>query len=127
MRSLIIICLFPLLALSQQTIEASGQTKVFTLKAGAKAGPVGIKQVHKNLQRIPACINIVDGKYIVIKSVKQYGCVTLYNSLGNKLKVSFVNKDGIVNLPRALPSGIYFVKLDMHGQAVQASFLRISR
>ena len=84
MHKLIFLCLIPAAIWSQQYYEASGQTRVFTLTAGAKAGPSAVlpgsriaRSVAPHMQ-----VTVQNGVHISILGVQGQGRVSIYNLAG---------------------------------------------
>jgi hypothetical protein len=106
----IVACLmfFPLLAFSQQDTEASGQTPVFFLKAGATTKyPVSVVNpsfVHASSRYF----FLYNCSSIKMLSPKGKSKISIYNASG-RLMISITSaSDGSASFSSPLHSGIYF-------------------
>jgi len=76
------LCLLPAMIFAQQYYEASGQTQVFTLTAGAKTGPTAVLS-HGRLTTFSAphmLVTMQNGVHISIAGIQGNGRVSIYNS-----------------------------------------------
>lgn len=101
---------FPMLAFSQQNFEASGQTPVFFLKAGAATKPASIVNLQPKAGRIPNCF--VADKYtaIRVRGLKDKTKVSIYNASGKLMSIFISTGDGPASFSFSFPSGIYFAR-----------------
>jgi hypothetical protein len=129
MRALILFCMFPVFALAQITLQASGQTAAFTLKAGAKAGwnsggnPIGktAKAPASNTFRI----SMAGNKLFVRTGAK--GVLRLVDSRGRTAATLVVEQDGFTELPLGLAISLYAARFDAPGMPARTAKLAVVR
>lgn len=123
MRTLIFLCLLPAMIFAQQYYQASGQTQVFTLTAGAKAGPTTVRHVTNSaLTTAPhLAMTTADGIRLSIAGVIGHARVTIYNLSGKVLQVAETNGCESIALRANLSNGVYFARLEVNGRLVQTT------
>jgi hypothetical protein len=129
MRALILSCLFPVLAFAQITLQASGQTTSFALKAGAKAGwnnlvaPIGhsVQAQGSNSFRISMA-----GNRLFIRTGAK-GMIRLVDGRGRTAATLAVEQDGFSAAPSGLAIGIYAAWFDAPGMQSRSAKLAVVR
>ena len=106
----IVLIFLPVLAFSQQKFEASGQTPVFFLKAGATTHPVSAINLKPKGYTLSNCF--VADKYstIRVRGLKDKTKVSIFNVSGKLMSTFISNGDGPASFSFFLPSGIYFAQ-----------------
>ncbi len=123
-KLLLFLSCLPAIAIAQQYYEASGQTTVFTLTAGAKAGP-GSSAVlyHAPLTPIASphmLVTVQNGIHIRIPGFNGLGRVSIYNLAGTTIQTAYIDGSSTVAL-RSVPNGVYFAQLEVNGRVVQTT------
>jgi hypothetical protein len=123
MRKLILLCLIPTALWSQQYYQASGQTQVFTLTAGAKAGPSAVLPRGRLTQSIAPhmLITIQNGVHINIRGIQGQGKVSIYNLAGKKVQSAEITGASSFALRSDISNGVYFARLEVSGRLVQST------
>lgn len=124
MRTAMLICLFPIFLFAQDYYESSGQTNIFTLKAGAKASPAAINIARISIHQATFQCSI-RGNTLFVNSAKT-GTLKLYTLGGRMLEVHTINSSGVVNLNRPLENGVYLLKFEANGSPVKTAKLIIT-
>lgn len=129
MRVLILYCMFPVLAFSQITLQASGQTAAFMLKAGAKAdwNFAGISVGHSVKAPVsdPFRISMAGNRLFIQTGVK--GALHLVDSRGRNAATVPVEHDGLVALPPGLAFSVYAARFDAPGMRSRTAMLAVVR
>jgi len=129
MRALILFWMFPVLAFPQITLQASGQTAAFTLKAGAKAGwnkagaPINgsVKSPVSEIFRISMA-----GNRLLVRTGSE-GVIRLVDSRGRAVAMLAVEHDGFIASPRGLAIGLYAARFDAPGMRSRTAKLAVVR
>jgi hypothetical protein len=116
------LCLLPAMIFAQQYYEASGQTRVFTLSAGAKAGPSAIRNVGRTIPSLksPMLVTMQNGIRISVSGIQGQSRVSIYNLAGKRMQLAVISEKSPVALRSDLPCGVYFARLEMNGNLVQS-------
>jgi hypothetical protein len=117
------LCLLPAMIFAQQYYEASGQTQVFTLTAGAKAGSTAILP-HGRLTPSSAphmLVTMQNGVHISIAGIQGNGRVSIYNLSGKRVQTAEITGKSSVALRSDLSGGVYFARLEVNGRLVQTT------
>ena len=128
MRALLLICMFPFFAFAQITLQASGQTAAFALKAGAKAGWSGVAPIgHSGKAPVPDGfrIGMAGDKLFVQTGAK--GVIRLMDSRGLVAATLAVEQDGFMALPGGLTLNIYAARFDAPGMRSRTAKLAVVR
>jgi hypothetical protein len=131
----VFVCLFPLAVFGQEYVEASGQTVVFELKAGAKAGwnnTVGIFMSQRANAMAP-CINFTMdilgrlsfslGNYPAAKNI----ILTVCNAAGAVIEKSPLADQKPLMLGRILSNGYYIARIDADGKTITNTSFVVAR
>jgi hypothetical protein len=118
------LCLLSAVANAQQYYEASGQTSVFTLTAGAKAGP-GTSAVRLNSHLTPSApphmlVTMQNVIHIIILGVQGHGRVSIYNLVGKTIQTAYIDGKSSITL-KSVPRGVYFARLEVNDRLVQTT------
>ena len=109
---------------AQEYVEASGQTAVFTLKAGAKAPWSGIlmmqRSAHSSLPiSLSASRNGATISFSVIgQKAPSAATIAIYAVNGSLLERVSQSNDGFFHLSRSFADGFYTVRLEKAGQTI---------
>jgi hypothetical protein len=129
MRALVLFCMFPVLAFAQITLQASGQTAAFTLKAGAKSGWNGAATPIDHSAKAPVSntfrISMAGNKLFVQTGAK--GVIRLVDSRGRTAATLTVEHDGFTELPSGLAISIYAARFDAPGMRSMTAKLAVVR
>jgi hypothetical protein len=115
---------------AQEYVEASGQTAVFTLQAGAKAPWSGILMMQRSAGRslpisLSASRNGATISFCVIgQKAPSAATIAVYAVNGSLLERVGQSNDGSFHLSRNFADGFYTVRLEKAGQTlVSTNFL----
>ena len=123
MRKLFFICLIPAALWSQQYYQASGQTQVFTLTAGAKAGPSAVlprSQIARSIMP-HMLVTTQNGVHISILGVQGQGRVSIYNLAGKRVQSAETAGASSLTLRTDISNGVYIARLEVNGRLVQST------
>jgi len=129
MRLLILLCMLPVVAFAQITLQASGQTSVFTLTAGAKAGwnnpgtSVEVAAIAPVLSAFR--VNAAGNGLFVQTGAK--GMIRLFDVRGSLAAALTVERDGFIALSRGLANGVYAARFDAPSMTVRTTRLAVVR
>lgn len=119
--SLAIIFGFAVASRSQAYYEASGQTAVFTLAAGAKAGPSVIKGsfvVRTALNGEMKVTTYRGGIMIALPAIQGHADITLYDIIGRQIYRQQGFSGTMIRLEtRTLAAGVYSILVRSNGQS----------
>jgi hypothetical protein len=113
---------------SQSYYESSGQTAIFTLKAGAKSGPLSTQSSsgsHYFSTRALSIANVNNNIVILLPSLlRGYADISLCDISGRQIfrKSAFGNMPVYFNKNTLMP-GIYNVSVYVDGKALSRRFL----
>lgn len=120
--------MFPAFAFAQITLQASGQTAAFTLKAGAKAGWSGVAPLDRS-GKAPVSdlfrISMAGNRLFVQTGAK--GVVRLMDSRGAVAATLAVEQDGFTALPGGLALSVYAARFDAPGMRSRTAKLAVVR
>jgi hypothetical protein len=122
-KLLLLLCLLPALVIAQQYYQASGQTQVFTLTAGAKAGPTAVLPHGRTACSIAPHMLVImqNGVHLSILGVQGDGSVSIYNLSGKRVQMVEIAGNSSVALRPDLSNGVYFARLEVNGRLVQTT------
>jgi len=128
MRSFVLFCMLPVIALAQSYFEVSGQTVAFTLTAGAKAGWNSSISVEKT-KVMPSfgifrIISVGNGLFV---HAGAKGIIKLFDVRGRMAVSLSLEHDGFVPLSRGLANGIYIARFEAPRMAVKTARLAVVR
>ena len=109
---------------AQNYVEASGQTNVFTLKAGAKAGWTGVLMVQRAVGRtLPITLTAARSNGAVSFNISGQkpptgATLAVYAVNGELLERATQSLDGSFHLNRTFADGFYTVRLEKAGQTI---------
>jgi hypothetical protein len=108
---------------AQQYYEATGQTRVFTLTAGAKAGPSAVRKVSRATPSLksPMVITMQNGVHISVQDFQGIGRISIYNLAGKQVQSAKINGKSMIALRSDLSIGVYYARLEVNGNIVQAT------
>lgn len=123
MRKLFFLFLIPALVLAQQYYEASGQTQVFKLTAGAKAGGSGILTRSRIAKTASPrmLVTTQNGIRIGISGVQGQGRISIYNLAGKRLQITEIAGNASVVLGSDISTGVYIARLEVNGHLAQST------
>ena len=123
MRKLLFLCLIPAALWSQQYYQASGQTRVFTLTAGAKAGPSAVLPGSRIARAVQPhmLVNTQNGVHISILGVQGKGRISIYNLVGKRVQSAEIFSASSFALRSDLSDGVYLARLEVNGQLAQTT------
>jgi hypothetical protein len=135
--ALVITAVFGLAAAcwGQAYYEASGQTQVFTLAAGAKAGwDVPATPVKASCSsHVDPSISILthsgkNGTRVCVSGRQEHSHIAIYNAAGQRLWNREVDKSvsPFAAAVRLAP-GVYFARLSVNGQTAQTTRFMVAR
>ena len=134
MKYLLFLLVLPVLSLAQEYYEASGQTRPFTLTAGAKATwdpSIAVEKVRMDLPGTTAMTlypNPSNGTLrISVLNAKGPAMVAIYSITGKKVRNLILNQKREATIERPLANGIYFAKLAVNGRMVQTTRFLVVR
>ena len=119
----LLLCLLPAMIFAQQYYQASGQTQVFTLTAGAKVGPVAVLPHGRLTSSITPhmLVTMQNGVRLSILGVQGQGRVSIYNLAGKQVQIAEIAGNSSVALRSDLSNGVYFARLEANGRLVQTT------
>jgi hypothetical protein len=123
MRTILFVCLVPILLFAQEYYEASGQTSIFTLKAGGKAQ---IASTGKSLKFFNFKRTFTVTGNILRTTPGKCGILKLFMLDGRVVDVYQVNSSGIITLKRLLKNGVYLLQFESVGSPVEISKLVVA-
>jgi hypothetical protein len=128
-RVLVILSILCAVAMAQQYYEASGRTQVFTLAAGAKAGPSAMAPESRRMHFIAPGIRITanNGVILHVQGITSKALVHVYNVAGKRVLRIDVDGGTSVTVSKLLQSGVYFARLEVNGRATQTIRFRMVR
>jgi hypothetical protein len=108
---------------AQQYYQASGQTQVFTLTAGAKVGPVAVLPHGRLTSSIAPhmLVTMQNGVRLSVLGVQGNGRVSIYNLAGKRVQIAEIADNSSVALRSDLSGGVYFARLEVNGRLVQTT------
>lgn len=117
------LCLLPAMISAQQYYQASGQTQVFTLTAGTKAGPSAVLPGSRIARSVAShmLITTQNGVHISVAGVQGQGRVSIYNLAGKRVQSAEVTGASSFALRSDLSNGVYFARLEVNGRLVQST------
>ncbi len=107
----------------QDYYEASGQTAVFTLTAGAKAQPSALKSVNKVKPEAAFRVTCTGNRLIISGGFT--GEAKLYRLNGRLVGVCQINHTGKSVLNFSLPSDVYLVRFEGNGGEIKIARLTV--
>jgi hypothetical protein len=116
-----ILCFFALCASAQQYFQASGQTGVFTLTAGATAGPgsSAVRYVKRVASVAPhMLVTTQNGIRIGVTGIRGAGRIAIYNLEGRRVQSADFSGASMVAVRPDLGNGVYFARLEVNGRLV---------
>ena len=119
----VFLCLLPAMIFAQQYYQASGQTQVFTLTAGAKVGPVAVLPHGRLTSSIAPhmLVTMQNGVHLSILGVQGNGRVSIYNLAGKRVQIVEIAGNSSVALRSDLSNGVYFARLEVNGRLIQTT------
>ncbi len=119
----VFLCLLPAMIFAQQYYQASGQTQVFTLTAGAKVGPVAVLPHGRLTSSIAPhmLVTMQNGVRLSVLGVQGNGRVSIYNLAGKRVQIAEIADNSSVALRSDLSGGVYFARLEVNGRLVQTT------
>lgn len=120
----ITVFIFSMANWGQAYYEASGQTAVFTLMAGAKAGPSSVVKNVSMVKTASVFRLVYDGNRLTI-SGGFTGELKLYRLNGKQIGTWGVDESGIVGLNRSLASEVYLARFEEKGGTVKTVRLAV--
>jgi hypothetical protein len=123
MRKLFFLCLIPAAVWSQQYYQASGQTRLFTLAAGAKAGPSAVLPRSQIAHSVTPhmLVTTQNGVHISILGVQGQGRISIYNLMGKRVQSAETAGALSLTLRTDISNGVYFARLEVNGRLVQTT------
>jgi hypothetical protein len=129
------VCLFPLVVFGQEYVEASGQTVVFDLKAGAKAGwnnTVSVFMSQRANATAPRIAFTMDnlgrlsfslGNNPAAKNIT----LTICNAAGAVIEKSPLSNQKFLVLGRIFTNGYYIARIDADGKTITNTSFVVAR
>jgi hypothetical protein len=113
---------------AQQYFEASDSTRVFTLTAGAKAGPSAVLATNRGADHdAHLVITVRRGVYISAPGASAGAQVGIYNIMGIRVEQIAIENGVVIPVTKSLPDGIYFARLEMNHRPLSALCFRVVR
>ena len=123
MHKLLFLCLIPAALWSQQYYQASGQTQVFTLTAGAKAGPSAVLPGNRVARSVKPhmLVTTQNGVHISILGVQGQSRISIYNLAGKRVQSAETADASSLTLRSDISNGVYIARLEVNGRLVQTT------
>jgi hypothetical protein len=131
------IFLIPALLYAQNYVEASGQTVVFNLAAGAKAGwdknasPIRSPRITNQASSRNVISGLINQKYVsfTIRSQEKQQplSIAVYRFDGRLLTRAPVSNTNTIALDHPLPNGCYWLRLESNSKALATTRLWVTR
>lgn len=135
MKTFLLVVWFSGFVFGQIRFEASGQTEVFTFKAGAKAAwdhPISVTQ-HPDVafrNKITLSVSRIAGIIVFRAEGMQPGTkakITIYTMNGKIADILQVNSSYTTGLRKRLLVGIYFAKLETGNKTLSTTSFLVMR
>ena len=124
---------YAVFVIAQTCYEATGQTQVFTLAAGSKAGWTSVSQqgraphsAQANARMTILAHSDLGGMDIRVSTGTATGELALFSASGRMVRERAVSGDAIVAVV-GLPTGLHFAWLLLNGRGVQTTRFMVSR
>jgi hypothetical protein len=123
MRKLLFLCLIPAAVWAQQYYQASGQTQVFTLTAGAKAGSSAVLPGSRIARSVKPhmLVTTQNGVHISILCVQGQSRISIYNLAGKRVQSAEITGASSFALRSDISNGVYVARLEVNGRLVQST------
>ncbi len=129
MRALGLFCILPVIAFAQNYFEASGQTTIFNLVAGATAGWDSPSTSSERIGAMPSYnafrISMAGNGLVIHAGAK--GIIKLLDIRGRMVTTVAVAYDGFVPLSRGMANGVYVARFEAPGFSVKTARLAVVR
>jgi hypothetical protein len=131
---LIILLSLPVVIVAQEYIEASGQTVVFELKAGAKAGwnTTGVFLQRHNGSRAISINRITDNhgrlSFVIAGAPSAKNIIlTVFNAMGSTVEKVSMPAGKILPLSAVLANGYYTARIESAGRIMMNTSFVVAR
>jgi hypothetical protein len=124
MKKFLLLCFLATFAGAQQYYQASGQTTVFTLTAGATAGPGGsaVRTVRPVVSLAPhMLVAMQGGLHISLAGNRGLARISIYNLAGKRVQKAEITGNAMLPIRSDLGYGVYFARLEANGRLVQTT------
>jgi hypothetical protein len=124
-----IIGLLCISVMAQEYYEASGQTQVFTLTAGARGNPSSIANKNQSIAIAAPHLQVISqhGVYLHLQNTTAKATVSIYTIAGKRILNIGIDSRAPVAISKGLSSGIYFARLAIDSRVMQTVRFRMVR